>query len=140
MTTGIDHLNAWEALLEADAGLNPYHAVVPASPADRYALYYFYLETPDGLQAPDTSNLTGDALAIDSWVYVHSIGLTPESALAESDRVRAAVLNRTPIVAGRSCFPIRRDRGGQPPTKDEDVPGSPVFDQVDVYSWRSVPG
>lgn len=139
MTTGIDHLNAWKALLAVDAGLNPYHGVVPDSPADRYALYYFYLETPDGLQAPDASNLTGDALAIDSWVYVHSVGPTPESALIESDRVRAVVLNKTPVVAGRSCFPVRRDPGGQPPQRDEDVPGGPVFDQVDVYYWRSLP-
>lgn len=139
MSVAIDHLNAFLGLLEADSGLNPYHGIVPATPAARYALFYFYLETPGGLVAPDAANLTGDSDAIDAWAYVHSVGTTPESALVEAGRVRAAVLNKTPVVAARSCFPIRWD-SGQPPQRNEDVPGGPVFDQVDVYSWRSVPG
>jgi hypothetical protein len=133
------HFQAFFALLQADATLNPYDGLVPTAPAARYSLVYFYVETPDGLQAPDAVNLTGDSDVIDAWAYIHSCGTTPASARAQSDRVRTAVLNRKLTIAGRGdCFPIRW-REGQPPRRDEDVPGAPVFDQVDVYSWRSLP-
>jgi hypothetical protein len=133
-----DDFQAFFGLLEADSTLNPYDGLVPASPAARYALVYFYVETPDGLQAPDAVNLTFDSDVIDAWAYVHSVGVTPASARIQARRVRTAVLNKVLTVAGRTCFPIRW-REGQPPQRDEDVPGAPVFDQVDVYSWRSVP-
>jgi hypothetical protein len=133
-----EHFQAFFALLEADATLNPYDGEVPANPAARYSLVYFYVETPDGLQAPDAVNITGDSDVIDAWAYVHSVGVTPASARIQSGRVRAAVLNQRLTLAGRECFPIRW-REGQPPQRDEDVPGDPVFDQVDVYSWRSLP-
>jgi hypothetical protein len=53
--------------------------------------------------------------------------------------VRAAVLNQRLIIAGRSCAPIRWI-DGQPPQRNEEIPGAAVFDQVDVYGWRSIPG
>jgi hypothetical protein len=133
-----EHFQAFFALLETDATLNPYDGLVPDSPAARYSLVYFYVETPDGLAAADAVPLTFDSDVIDAWAYVHSCGVTPASARIQAARVRAAVLNRTLTVAARSCFPIRW-REGQPPQRDEDVPGAPVFDQVDAYSWRSVP-
>lgn len=134
-----EHFKAFFALLEADSTLNPYDGEVPDAPAARYALVYFYVETPDGLQAADAVNLTFDSDVIDAWAYIHSVGATPASARIQSARVRTAVLNEVLTVAGRECFPIRW-REGQPPQRNEDIPGGPVFDQVDVYSWRSVPG
>jgi hypothetical protein len=46
------------------------------------------------------------------------------------------VLDVTPVVAGRVCFPIRW-REGSPPQRDE-ATGPLVMDVVDVYSFTSV--
>lgn len=139
-----DHADAFLALARAAAGspaLTVYDGAVPNGPAPAYALVYFYIETPDGLTAPDAVPFTLDSDVIDARAYVHCIGADPEAARAArgvAGRVRAAVLNRTLTIAGRSCFPIRW-REGQPPQRNEEVPGTVVFDQVDVYGWRSVP-
>lgn len=133
-----DHFAAFFALLQADPTLNPYDGQVPDSPAQRYSLVYFYVETPDGLVAPDAVALTGDSTVIDGRAYVHSVGVTPASARRQADRVRALVLDAVPVIAGRSCSPIRW-REGQPPQRNEEIPGAPVHDFVDVYGWRSVP-
>jgi len=133
-----DHFTAFFALLQADAGLNPYDGLVPDG-AVRYSLVYFYVETPDGLAAPDAVNLTLDSDVIDARAYVHNVGVTPAAARIQCGRARMAVLNKTPAITGRTCFPIRWIEG-QPPQRNEEVPGTTVFDQVDVYGWRSVPG
>ncbi|HEX2551634.1 MAG TPA: hypothetical protein VHK64_08575 [Nocardioidaceae bacterium] len=106
-----------------------------------YALVYFYIETPDGLAAPDAVPLTFDSDVIDAWAYVHNVGGEPQAeraARAVAGRFRSAVLNKTLTVSGRSCFPIRW-REGQPPQRNEET-GTTVADLVDVYSFRSVPG
>jgi hypothetical protein len=139
-----DEADAFLALLAAASGspsLAVYDGSVPDSPEPAYALVYFYIETPDGLAAPDAVSLTFDSDVIDAWAYVHCVGSQPQSARAAravSGRVRAAVLNKTLTVANRSCFPIRW-REGQSPIRDETT-GLVVFDQIDVYGWRSVPG
>lgn len=114
---------------------------VPDGTAAPYALVYFYIETPGGLTAPDAVPLTFDSDVIDAWAYVHCVGTEPEAARASryvSGRFRSAVLNQTLTVAGRSCFPIRWD-SGQSPQRNEQT-GLVIVDQVDVYSFRSVPG
>lgn len=139
-----DLADAFLALLRSAPGspsLAVYDGEVPSSPEPAYALVYFYVETPDGLQAPDAVNLTGDSDVIDAWAYIHCVGADPQAARAAravAGRVRSAILNQTLTVPGRSCFPIRW-REGQPPSRDEDL-GPAVFDQVDVYAFRSVPG
>lgn len=140
-----DHADAFLAKLAAASGspsLAVYDGRVPDGPEPAYALVYFYIETPDGLAAPGAVNLTFDSDVIDSRAYVHCVGADPQGARAArgvAGRVRSALLNATLTISGRSCFPIRWLEG-QPPQRNEDVPGGPVFDQVDVYGWRSVPG
>ncbi len=140
---------AFKALLEAASGspaLTVYDGEVPDDPAPAFALIYFYIETPDGLRAPDAVPLTMDSDVIDAWAYVHSVGsvdqsvtqLAAQSARAVAGRVRLAVLNKRLTVTGRDCQPIRHD-SGQPPQRSEEIPGRAVIDQVDVYRWRSVP-
>lgn len=117
-----------------------YDGAVPDGAEPAYALVYFYIETPDGLAAADAVPLTFDSDVIDAWAYVHCVGAEPQAAKAAravSGRVRAAVLNQTLTTAGRSCFPIRW-REGQPPQRNEET-GKVIFDQIDVYGWRSVP-
>ena len=105
-----------------------------------YALVYFYIETPDGLRAPDAVPLTMASDVIDAWAYVHCVGSDPQAARAAravSGRVRTAVLNKRLTVVGRDCGLIRHD-SGQPPRRDQDT-GPTVMDLVDVYTFRSVP-
>ncbi len=139
-----DHFDAFVALLGSAAGSPPlavYDGEVPVDPAPAFALVHFFIETPDGLAAPDAVPLTMDSDVIDSWAYVHQVGGSPQAARAAravAGRVRAAVLNRTLTIPGRECFPIRW-REGRPPQRSEEIPGRVVMDQVDVYSWRSLP-
>jgi hypothetical protein len=134
-----DHADVFLALLAADPLLTTYDGAIPkpGPPAEQYALVYFYVETPDGLVAPDKVRLSGDSDVVESRAYVHCVGGTAASARAISGRVRARVLNVRPVVTNRVCFPIRW-REGQPPRRDEET-GRLVMDQVDVYGWSSVP-
>lgn len=140
-----DHADAFLAALAAASGspsLAVYDGRVPDGAEPAYALVYFAIGTPDGLAAPDAVSLHADSDVIDARAIVHSVGSDPQGARAAravAGRVRAALLNKTLTVTGRSCAPIRWIEG-QPPQRFEEVPGSPVFDQVDVYGWRSVPG
>lgn len=133
-----DHVTAFLALLTG-AGLTAYDGQVDDDPAATYVLVYSYFETPDGLAAPDAVSLMAASVVLDPRMYVHCVGSTSASARAIAARVRAAVLDVAPSIAGRTCFPIRW-REGQPVRRDEEIPGTPVFDQAEVYGWRSLPG
>lgn len=132
-----DHIAAFAALLTS-VGLTVYDGEVPDDPAVQYVLLYDYFVTPDGLTAPDALSLTLASGPLDPQIYVHSVGVTRQSARATAARVRAAVLDQVLAVAGRTCFPVRH-RDGQSVRRNEEIPGRPVFDQVDVYGWRSLP-
>jgi hypothetical protein len=135
------HADAFLALLAAASGspaLAVYDGEVPNSPAPAYALVYFYIETPDGLTAPDKVSFTWNSDVINGRGYVHCVGGSALAARAVAGRVRSALLNVTPVISGRACFPIRWLEG-QPPSRDE-ATLVPVFDQVDVYGWTSIPG
>jgi len=139
-----DECDAFLALLGTAAGspaLQVLDGAVPAGTTTPYALVYFYIETPNGQIAPDAVPLTFDSDVIDAFAFIHCVGADPQGARAAravAGRVRAAILNQTLTVAGRSCFPIRWD-SGQPPQRNE-LTGVVEFDQVDVYKFRSVPG
>lgn len=102
-----------------------------------YLLVYMYLETPDGLEAPDAVSLNFDSDVVNFWIYCHCVGDDAKAARAVSAQARLALLNVTPVVGTRSCFPIR-NRPGSPPRRDEET-GPLVMDQVDVYTFRSIP-
>jgi hypothetical protein len=138
-----DHCDAFLALLAAAPGGPPILTVldgkVPDGTDPPYALVYFYVETPDGLTAPGWLSLTLASTAINARAYVHSVGgepQAPKAARAVAGRVRAAVLDQVLTVAGWSCNPIRWLEG-QPPRRNEEVPGAAVFDQVDIYGWTA---
>jgi hypothetical protein len=134
----------WALLLAAPGSptLVAYDSKVDDGAAPPYAKVEFYIQTPNGLVAPDAISLAGDSAAIDAVAVVHSIGGDPQAARAAravSGRVRAAVLDKVLLISGRSCFPIEWI-DGQPPQRNEEIPGTTVYDQTDVYGWRSVPG
>lgn len=138
------HFDAFKALLESAPGspsLTVYDSEVDDGAPAAFAVIHFYIETPDGLAAPDAVPLTLLSDVIDSRAYVHCVGGDPEparAARAVAGRVRSAVLNQSLTIANRSCFPIRWLEG-QPPQRNEEIPGRTVMDLVDVYGWRSVP-
>jgi hypothetical protein len=140
-----DHVDAFLTLARAATGspsLVVLDGEVPNGTVAPYALVYFYVETPDGLMAPDKISLTLASSAINCRAYVHAVGDVPQAPRAArgvAGRFRNAVLDKTLSVPGWSCFPVRWLEG-QPPQRNDDIPGSTVFDQVDVYGWAAVAG
>lgn len=133
-----DHADWVLARLAGDTTLAVYDGEVPKDPARNYVLVYLYVETPDGLAEPDKVRLSGDSDVINMRIYCHCVGPAASSARAISGRVRARILNVQPVLVGRVCFPVRW-REGQPPQRNEEIPGRPSMDQVDVYGFTSKP-
>lgn len=136
-----DHANVFLAFLDADnaaPALVPLDGLVPGDQLPPYVLLYFAFRTPTGADEPDKVALEATSDVLHTTAYCHSVGETPVSARAIAARTRAALLGRFPTVAGRACFPITHE-DGPPMTRDEST-GDPVFDQVDVYRFTSLPG
>lgn len=133
-----EHAAAVLALLDADnasPALVVLDGKVPTGVAPPYVLVYVADNDPE--QA-ESQSLTGRSERYVVRAYCHSVGSNGQAARMVADRVRAALLDVVPTVAGRSCFPIRRE-DGQPPQRDEST-GTLVMDRVDVYRLESLPG
>lgn len=103
-----------------------------------YVLLYFALRTPSGADEPDKVSLEATSDVLNATAYCHSVGGDQHGALAVAGRVRAALRGVTPAIAGRVCFPIGQV-DSQPTQRDEST-GTPVFDQVDLWQFTSLPG
>lgn len=137
-----DHATWLLGQLAADTQLTVCDGKVNQGIAPPYVLVYLLVQTPDGLQAPDKVKLNGDSDVIDLRAYCHSVGAGVNAASnsrAVQDRVRTQLLNVRPAITGRTCFPVRW-LDGQPENRNEEVPGDPVVDSVDIYRLVSVPG
>jgi hypothetical protein len=132
-----DHANAVLNLLRADPLLTVYDGQVTGT-ADHYVLVYTFRQLPTGDLAPDKIPLTGESTTVDMRFYCHCIAADAVASRAIQARVQAALLDVTPSVAGRACFPIRWVEGTQSDRNEETL--SLVVDAVDVYSLVSVPG
>lgn len=130
-----DHADAGLTLLQADADLTVFDGKV-TSATDHYVLVYTFRQLPTGLVAPDKIRLTGQSRAVDMRMYCHCVGTTAAAARAVQGRVQQLLLDVTPTVAGRVCFPIRWIEGQQTQRDEETL--RPTFDEVDVYGWSSV--
>jgi hypothetical protein len=132
-----EHAAAVLALLDADnasPALNVYDGKVPDGTDPRtspYVLVYCYSTDPD-------LDFTGRSYTFTLNVVAHCVGGNAQAARMVADRVRTALVDVTPAVSGRSCYPIRRTES-VPPQRDEST-GSTVMDQVDTYVLSSVPG
>jgi len=132
-----DHADAGLNLLRADVGLTVFDgAIPPGSTADHYVVVYTYRELPTSLAAPDKIKLTGKSTVVNMVLYCHCVGTDGITSRAVQGRVQAALLDQIPVVAGRTCQPIRWDSGNQ--EQRNEVLGSLVVDTVDVYAWSSV--
>ena len=77
--------------------------------------------------------LTSTQVTVTTTLYCHCVGETAASARAVAMRVRAALLNVRPVIAGRNCGPIKQ-RETVPPQRDETT-GRLVMDAVGVYEY-----
>lgn len=103
---------------------------------------------PDGASPPyavlyaDNGNATRTALAAvsdrrDVSFQVTSVGLDGAGARSVAERVRAAVLDERPVVAGRTSSPVRQEVA-EPLRVDRDVTPHLLY-VVDVYAYSTVP-
>jgi hypothetical protein len=127
------HVNAVKALIEGDVQMvgAVYVGGAPPPPPDRYVVLY-----PDsGL--PEDTGLDLDADQVEMLLQATYVGTTVEQALWVAERVRARLVNATPTVAGRVCWPLSI-QVSQPLRRDDDVT-PPLYFAVDVYELRSIP-
>lgn len=129
---GDRHLvDAGLALLRADSGLVVWPdaaGAVPTTPVPPYVRVHYAVERPAG----------GEGCALDgrsaAWTvrwWCHSVGASEDAVLAVAVRVRAALLDVSPVVTGLSCCRIRQE-AAQPPSRDTGVT-TPVWEQTTVY-------
>lgn len=104
---------------------------VPSGLRPPYVRVYISVARPDGTDISGTSDRAV------CTAYLHQIGGDDVAARAVADACAVALLDVTPTVTGRVCWPIRHD-AGQPPQREE-ATGPTVIDQVDVYSFASLP-
>lgn len=135
-----DHANAYLGLLRATANLTVYPLPDGQDPGRRvpddaqppYVVVDVAVETPEG------STLTGTSDRVRAYAYCHCVGQNDIACRAVAQMVRGALLDRRPVVAGRSVGLIRHD-GNRPPTPDEST-GSLMVEQTDIYrldTWPS---
>lgn len=137
MTASVQaHVAAFLGLLQADPLLTVYDGAVTGV-SDHYALVYSFRQLAGGLIAPDKTALDGATTTVDMRFYVHCVGADSVAARAVQGRVENAVLDVTPPVVGRSCFPIRWVEGTQAERDERTL--DLVIDHVDVYSLVTVP-
>lgn len=118
------------------AGVTAYDGAVPANPAYPYAVLY----VNSGAREATAITLASTHQVYD--VQVTSVGATAASARIYAQKAMTALLDVTPTVSGRTCFPIRLE-ASQPVREDRDVtiPGTathPLY-AVDVYRVASLP-
>ena len=68
---------------------------------------------------------------------IHCVGATAAAADIIGVAVRQVLLDVTPTVTGRKCFPIRMERSLDP--EPDETTGVMVLDQIQVYRLESVP-
>jgi hypothetical protein len=129
------HATAVLSLL-AGAGLTCHDGAVPANPTYPYAVLYVNTGTRE------SSDLDYASAYQVYDVQVTSVGATAASARIVAAKACAALLDVTPTVTGRSCWPIRLE-AAQTAQEDRDVtiPGTATHPHytVDVYRVASVP-
>jgi len=132
--SGRAHSDAFMALLGANPKLNPLKGKVPQGTEPPYVTVYFSDTHPADEQA---NNLDGGSQRYTLWATTHSVGENEDAALIVSDQVGASVLDVTPTVPGRTCWPIRRELGRD--VRRDESTGITVQDKVDVYRIESMP-
>lgn len=141
ISDGLDQalVNAGLDLLRADLGppaLVVCDGIVPAgtSVAAGYVLVYGYTEWPKGASGDALDGVSGSPTV--RWIC-HCVGETAAAARAVRSRVRTALNNKRPTIAGLNLGLIGEEAGAGPPQRDEST-GVAVMDAVVTYRLSAV--
>lgn len=129
------HVDAGLDLLRADGSLTVYpnaEGHTPANPVPPYVRAYVAFDRP--------ADAGGNALIglSSTWTvrwYLHCVGANEYAATAVGMRVRAALLDQRPTIAGRNCGLIREDSANVP-IRDSST-GVEVFDYLVIYRLQT---
>lgn len=128
-----DHAAAVISML---SGVTVYDGTVPKDPSYPYVAMYL---------SPILAHEDDLTMASDRWefdVHLTCVGATAASARIMADKVATALLDNTPTVSGRQCWPLRvvfANRAHE--DRDMFIPGTashPVY-MVTVYRLISIP-
>lgn len=140
ITDGLDQAitNAGLNLLRADLGppaLVVYDGKVPNGATPPYVVVYAILSRPS--EDPDNALDGRTRVWVARWIC-HCVGGGEDAVAARAvqQRVRTALLDVRPSVAGLTCGPIRTEGDEQPPQRDEST-GALVMDAVVTYRVRA---
>jgi hypothetical protein len=103
---------------------------------------------PDGTEPPyvavhfhreygEAEDATGATTRIVLRPICHCVGETQMAAQAVSTLVAGALLDVTPSIPDRECFPIRHE--GSVPARDDESTGRRVVDLTETYRLETVP-
>lgn len=129
MSEGDPHVEAVKALIGATVRL--YEDFVPDGAEMPYAVLYM------GTGTPGRTTLAAVSDRLESPFTVTSVGLDADGVRSVARRVRAAVLDRRPVVPGRSSNPVVQDVA-EPLRLDRDTTPHRLY-LVDGYSFTTVP-
>lgn len=136
----VAHANAGLDLIRAltAPALTVYEGVLPPNVtalAPPWVLVYTAIEWPDADE--NASIVHESSTCITTW-YCYCSGTTDTSVLAVTGRVRAALLDVTPTVDGRTCGRISQV-SSEPPRPHEGT-GTSVLTALSIYELMTRPG
>lgn len=132
------HADAVLALLRAAVAAVPPMQVFPLPDGTvPSGLVPPYVRVYVAVERPDSTDLGGASNQAVCRAYLHQVGGNDVAARAAADVCADALLDVTPTVSGRVCWPIRHE-AQQPPQRDEQA-GPMIIDQVDVYTFQTAP-
>lgn len=102
-----------------------------------YAVVRFNFRKLTATESPGTTSLTFDSVTYQIEATVYSVGKDARATRGIAMRVEAQLLNWTPVVANRTCTPVRQISNDTLPA--DEAMGVPVEQQVDVYQFLSQP-
>lgn len=136
MTDGLDQALAGIALtlLRADSNLVIYDGVVDGKDViPPYVLVYTSIGHPS---ADGDNSLDGRSRVFTARWYCHCVGGDMAASRLIAERVRTALLDVRPVVAGLSCGLIRERPDPPVPVRDE-MTGTTYIDSVCIYELRA---
>jgi hypothetical protein len=114
----------------------PTDPVTGRSDPPPYVLVYTTYEHPEGTGGAGNT-VDGQSKTAHARFYCHCVGDNGQAARAVAGRVRTALLDVRPVVAGRTCGLIKEEQA-LPPERAERT-GRLVMDAVRVYRVRTDP-
>lgn len=129
------HFQVFRALLSTlPVSITLYQDDIPETPSFPYAV----LRMSTGTESAE--RLCVDSNAADFWAWLTCVGTTGDSARVVARETRARLVDARPVVAGRTCTPIRKESSLTiQPDRDVVVPGTnlhPLYG-VDGYHFIS---